>query len=132
MKKRTFIYVIMAVISVLLFSCSLNDDDDNDEGAMLKIYNNSDSEYDVITAVYLSVNDSENKTLVYSGSISRGDFYYIDVDVGSYRVWCVVEKRLLEVPVTYETYSTGYKNNVALDDGDVIEIDFDGSGIYKI
>lgn len=132
MKKRIFIYAIMVILSALLLSCSLNEDDDEDEGAMLKVCNNSESEYEVITAVYLSKNDSENKTLVYSGDISRGDFYYIDVDSGSYRVWCVVEKRLLGIPVTYENYDTGYKNNVELGDGDVVEVDFDGNGIYKL
>lgn len=126
---RNKIFALAAVLAALLLLVSCSSDDDKAE---LKIYNKSGSEHDVITAVYLSENDSENKTLVFSGSIGAGEFYYIDVEPGSYRVWCVIEKQILEIPVTYETYSTGYKNNVELDEGDVVEVDFDGSGIYEI
>lgn len=122
-------FAMAAMLSALFLAVSCSSEDDKAE---LKVYNKSNSGYDVITAVYLSENDSDDKTLVFEGSIGAGEFYYIDVGPGSYRVWCVVEKQVLGVPVTCGTYSTGYKHNVELDEGGLTEVDFDGSGIYEI
>lgn len=128
MRSRSFsLFAMLWSLLLMVVSCSSDDD-----LASLKIYNKTSSEYDFITAVYLSENDSENKTLVFSGSVAKGDFYYIDVEPGNYRVWCVVETQILGVSVAREIYSTGYKNNVELAGGDVVEIDFDGSGIYEL